>query len=397
MMAALHAVPPDPVDLKEAVATLNKAADETAAVVVESEPLVNAIVLGTVAHKHVYAAGGAGVGKTFSFEEWSRHLPEWRYFYVQMRPDMKREEMFGPLKMTGLQQDRYEHKIEGYAPTADMVVLDEIKDGRQFLRQLLNMLNERWFVNDGTRMDIPLKTAGGGTNFWIEEPELEALFDRFTLRLVQEAIKTDAGFAQVIRARLDRAKGIVPQRTTVTAAQLEAINNAVLTCSVPEDIVQVLVKLRRDAASERLTMSPRRWGDGVDVAKASAVRAGRDHVIEDDFRVFTMILPNHPDDFKTVRDLCKAFRDKFTEAVEQARDALDEQLTPLLAQRDLDDAGQPLDMKVVSGAHRQLKVLRKRIAETKDAHQGRDHAQLDRLTAQIDDAAVFIKKVVGIV
>jgi MoxR-like ATPase len=390
-MTALAAVPDPPTDLATAVAALNSAAEETKLVVVESEPLVDAIVLGTMARRHVYVAGAAGVGKTFSFEEWSKHLA-WTYFYVQMRPDMKREEMFGPLKMSGMQQDRYEHKIEGYAPTADALFLDEIKDGMHFLRQLLNMLNERWFVNDGARMDIPLKFAGGGTNFWIDEPELAALFDRFTLRLEQEAIKTTEGFLQVINGRLDRAQGIEPQRTVVTREQLDVINRAVRTCTVSQDMRQLLAKLRKDAADEKLTMSPRRWGDGLECAQAAAVRAGRDYVTEDDFRVFNYVLPNHPDDFKPVRDLCKNFRDKYTEAVEQARDAITEQMVKLDVERDKKSSGGAVEMKVLTDVNRTLKEVRERIAASMGEHQSRDSAPFDRLLAQIGEAEQWIHK-----
>lgn len=390
-MAALAAVPDPQADLPAAIAAINTAAEETKLIVVESEPLIDAIVLGTMAHKHVYAAGPAGVGKTFSFEEWRKHL-DWTYFYVQMRPDMKREELFGPLKMSGLQNDRYEHKIEGYAPTADALFLDEIKDGTHFLRQLLNLLNERWFVNDGTRIDIPLKMAGGGTNFWIEEPELAALFDRFTLRLEQEAIKTTDGFLQVIAGRLDRAKGIEPSRTVVTRAQLDLIHQAVLTCEVSPDMRQLLAKLRKDAADENLTMSPRRWGDGLMCAQAAAVRAGRDHVVEDDFRVFKLVLPNVPDDFKLANKLCKDFRDKYTEAIENCRDALEEQLVELTKQRDKASAGEDIEMAKVIEVNKTLKDVRKRIAAAQTEHQARDAAPFERMTAQIDESAQWIHK-----
>jgi MoxR-like ATPase len=308
---------------------------------------------------------------------------------------MKREELFGPLKMSGLANDRYEHKIEGYAPTADALFLDEVKDGGHFLRQLLNMLNERWFVNDGVRIDIPLKMAGGGTNFWIDsaaEPELGALFDRFTLRMEQHPIKTTDGFLSVIGGALDRAKGVKPQRTVVTREQLEVIHKAVNACEVPIEMRNLLAKLWKDAADEKLTMSPRRWNDGLDVAKAAAVRAGRDHVVEDDFRVFRLVLPNMPEDFKLARDLCKDFRDKYTEAVEVCRDALEEQLNRLKVQQDLAAGGGELSMSELLEINKVIKATQKQITAATNEHASRDRAPFDRLHEQAGGACAWIQK-----
>jgi MoxR-like ATPase len=388
-MAALRAVPtPDP-DLPGAVRAFNAAQDETNEVVVESESLVAALYLAVASRTHIFVCGSGGVGKTFASEELSKHLAL-TYFYTQFRADMKREEIFGPLSMTKLQQDEYVHVIEDTLVTAELAVLDEFKDGKAFLRQLLNILNERWFKNGRTRLEVPLITAVGATNFWVEEPELEALFDRLAQRIVQEPVKTSAGFKKILGAQVARGAGAKRQRTIVTPEQLAAIHAAVDACPVSPDVLTEVDKLRKAAQGENLYMSPRRWGEGVKLAQASAVLRGDTEVILDDLRTYARVLPNHPDDFKAARDLCKAFRDKFTEAVEQSRDALTEQVAKLQPARDAVAAGGSPDMTALIEVSKNLKEVKKRVEKAKADNAGRDHTQLDRVLTEANDAAQFI-------
>jgi MoxR-like ATPase len=386
---AVGAPAPTPVDLPTAVATINTASDETKDIVVESDSMVDAIVLATASRTHTYIYGGGGAGKTFGVEEWSRHL-DYRFFYTQCRTDMKREELFGPLSMKALQNDRYVHVTDGFLPWAQVAVLDEIADAKAFLRQLLNILNERWFVNGGVRMNVDLKAVFSMTNFWIEDVALAALFDRFAQRLEQEPVKTSAGFKKVIRGQLDRSAGATVTRTIVTADMWSIVHEAVDHCTVGSDIVDELDKLRKTAQGEKLVMSPRRWGEGMKLAKASAVLAGRDHVLLDDLRVFTRVLPNHPDDFKTARDLTKNFRDPFTAVVEQARDALLEITNDLTPVRDAVAAGTAADTSVLTATNFKLQQLDERIAKAKADNPSRATSQLDKLTTEAGEVREFI-------
>jgi MoxR-like ATPase len=391
--AARAAVAQVTADLPGAVKAYLQAADETKDVVVESDEYVDTLALATASRTHAYVAGSGGVGKTFGTEVWGQHFGV-TTFYVQFRNDTKREEVFGPLSMQALQQDLYQHVTRGYLPEAHLAVLDEFKDAGRFTRQLLNILNERWFVNGGVRTVTPLISAIGATNFWIEEQELEALFDRFAQRMVQEGVKTSRGFKKILNGQLARGAGAKPKLTIVTAEQLAAIHHAVDHCRVDPAILDIVDKLRKDAEKEKLYMSPRRWGEGLKIARAAAVLAGRDHVIEDDLRPFSRVLPNHPDDFKVARDLCKAFRDKFTEAVEESRAGLTTVRTKVQPQMDAVAGGGSADMNELTNIAREMKVLKSKIDGAKSANVGRDLTSLDKVLADLGDIEQFLHKAV---
>lgn len=58
---------------------------------------------------------------------------------------------------TGLENDEYTRKTDGYLPTAEVAFIDEIfKANSAILNALLTLLNERLFDNGNQRLEVPL-------------------------------------------------------------------------------------------------------------------------------------------------------------------------------------------------------------------------------------------------
>lgn len=382
-------------EIADVVKKANAARDETKDVVVESDDFIDAIYLAIVSGTHIYAVGAGGVGKTFGAEEAGKHFGI-ETFYTQFRADTKREEVFGPLSMTKLQQDLYEHVTQGYLPEAALAVLDEFGDAGRFTRQLLNALNERWFVNGGVRTTIPLITAIGTTNVWLDAEELSALMDRFAQRIVVEPVRTSRGFKKILKGQLDRDAGIKRKRklTIIGSEDLVVLRSHAKTCAVDDHIIDLVDDLRKTAKGEGLEMSPRRWGEGLKLARANAVLNGRSQVTEDDLRVYTRVLLNHPDDVKVARDLCKAFRDKLTTAAEEARNALDEIEKLLKPQREALANGATVDFSALTNASKAVSALVSKIDEAKAANGGRSNDALDKIAGEIGEAQTFMQRAV---
>lgn len=67
------------------------------------------------------------------------------------------QELFGPLSMRALEDDRYIRQTEGYLPKANVAFVDEIfKANSAILNTLLTVLNERLFDNGTDREQVPL-------------------------------------------------------------------------------------------------------------------------------------------------------------------------------------------------------------------------------------------------
>jgi MoxR-like ATPase len=104
------------------------------------------------------------------------------------------EELFGPLSLKALEDDRYERLVEGYLPTAQVAFLDEVfKANSAILNALLSLLNERVFDNGTQRQHVPLVTVVAASNETPADEALHAFFDRFLIRVPVQPV-SDAAF-----------------------------------------------------------------------------------------------------------------------------------------------------------------------------------------------------------
>ena len=97
--------------------------------------------------------------------------------------------------------DTYERAVEGYLPTADVVFLDEIwKAGPAIQNTLLTVINEKIFRNGNREMHLPLKLLVAASNELPAKGEgLEALWDRFVIRIECRPIKLEKNFRATLR------------------------------------------------------------------------------------------------------------------------------------------------------------------------------------------------------
>lgn len=123
---------------------------------VERDTEVRLMLLATLCGEHLLLLGPPGTAKS----ELSRRLASLSsgyYFERLLTRFSVPEELFGPLSMAGLEQDRYERQVKGYLPTASVAFVDEIfKANSAILNSLLSILNERVFDNGSQRIDVPL-------------------------------------------------------------------------------------------------------------------------------------------------------------------------------------------------------------------------------------------------
>jgi MoxR-like ATPase len=123
------------------------------------------------------------------------------------------EELFGPLSIKALEEDRYERHTAGFLPDASVAFIDEVfKANSAILNALLTLLNEREFDNGSGRQRCPLISAIGATNEVPEDEVAEAFFDRFLVRVPVEPVSA-AAFDRLLDAPTAVRHG--PRRETL--------------------------------------------------------------------------------------------------------------------------------------------------------------------------------------
>ena len=217
------------------------------------------------------------------------------------------EEIFGPLSIKQLQNDKFERNTEGYMPSSRIVFLDEIfKANSSILNTLLTILNERVFHNGLKREKTPLISLIGASNeLPFENDELTALYDRFLIRVVVGYVSDDE-----IEELLDikETEMEIPAEIKFTESDLNEIRNESEKVRVTSGIKRTIMQIRQDynkifAEDNHEIISDRKLVKMVKLLKISAYLNGRDKVDFSDLMLLINCLWNNPENIEKVTKL----------------------------------------------------------------------------------------------
>lgn len=217
------------------------------------------------------------------------------------------EEIFGPLSIKQLQNDKFERNTEGYMPSSRIVFLDEIfKANSSILNTLLTILNERVFHNGLKREKTPLISLIGASNeLPFENDELTALYDRFLIRAVVGYV-SDEEIEELLDIKETEME--IPAEIKFTESDLNEIRNESEKVRVTSGIKRTIMQIRQEynkifAEDNHEIISDRKLVKMVKLLKISAYLNGRDKVDFSDLMLLTNCLWNNPENIEKVTKL----------------------------------------------------------------------------------------------
>jgi MoxR-like ATPase len=119
-----------------------------------------------------------------------------RYFEYLLTPFTEPGELFGFYDPSKLTRDGTLERIhaDSMMQSAHVVFLDEVfKGSSAILNALLSFMNERAFYDRGRRHRVPLQCLFAATNELPDSEELQAIWDRFSLRCRVDNVRADRG------------------------------------------------------------------------------------------------------------------------------------------------------------------------------------------------------------
>jgi MoxR-like ATPase len=247
---------------------------ELAAALIERDAEIDLCLTALVAREHVLLVGPPGCAKSLLLDS----LLAWaggRKFAILLTKFSVPEEVFGPVSVAGLRDDRFVRVTAGKLPEADFAFIDEcFKASSAILNTLLKVLNERTFdAGDGVARTVPLKLCLAASNEWPcpeTGRELAALFDRFSLRKAVAPIRSQAG-----RQRLLWTRDHTPKlSTSITPAEVEQAHADALGLPWSDDAREALEAVLRELAKEGVQPGDRRQFRTVGVVQAYAWLCG---------------------------------------------------------------------------------------------------------------------------
>jgi MoxR-like ATPase len=127
-------------------------------------------------------------------------LGEGDYFEYMLTRFTEPSEILGPIDIDLLKQGRFVRRTKSRLPEAKVAFLDEIfKSNSAILNTLLTIVNERKYYQDGEPTPVALRMLFAATNEIPAQTELDALADRFILKIETHPVK-DTHFTELIDA-----------------------------------------------------------------------------------------------------------------------------------------------------------------------------------------------------
>jgi MoxR-like ATPase len=278
------------------------------------EEAVRLALLSAIANESIFFMGPPGTAKSMIsrriaaafkdfYEDGKFTTENGGYFEYLMNEFSTPDEICGPVDLSALNEkpSRYERQTEGYLPSAKVAFLDEIwKSGPAILNTLLTIINEKKFHNGKKVEKVPLVSLASASN---ELPEknrgLEALWDRFILRVFVNPVSDENNFFNVVDDPDDKKtkeEKEIEQKELYSKIEpyllnfddVKAWQDEINKIELSEEAKAVISGIRKELAllnndenhkgDEAWYVSDRRWKKIVHILKTSAFLNGRDSV-----------------------------------------------------------------------------------------------------------------------
>ena len=327
----------------------------------EKETEISLSLLAALAGESIILLGPPGVAKSMVARQLKTAFRDAQSFEYLMSRFSTPDEIFGPVSIQKLKtSDTYERAVEGYLPTADVVFLDEIwKAGPAIQNTLLTVINEKIFRNGNREMHLPLKLLVAASNELPAKGEgLEALWDRFVIRIESRPIKLEKNFRAML---LDsHADFLGPTDSTdfsgftgglghadfadnadfsdlkITSEEYAEWTERIDKIGVKIEVLDAILAIRKslravnvDEAAERrnIYVSDRRWKNIVRLLRTSAFMQDREEVDICDLLPIYHCLWQEPEERDAIRNIViRALFSPFADKLVEMKNALAEDI-----------------------------------------------------------------------
>jgi MoxR-like ATPase len=281
----------------------------------ERKQVIDGCLCAVLASEHVLLLGPPGTAKSALARALAQAFGG-VYFERLLTKFSTPEELFGPISLKALEQDRFKRVLTGKLPEAQFAFVDEcFKANSAILNSLLTLVNERVYHDDGAPVKVPLVTLFGASNELPEGKELEALFDRFLLRFDVQYLLQPANLRAVLLAA-EPAAG-----TPGTMAQLKRAQAEVGRVKITDDTVDALIQIRDVCRGEGIVASDRRWKKTLKIVQAAAWLGGEHATAPEDLALLVDSLWREPSERPKIARLVGKLADPIGTMAQEILDA----------------------------------------------------------------------------
>ena len=271
----------------EQVDRLQAVLDHLKTTFVGKSEIIDLMGICLIGRENLFLLGPPGTAKSAMVRALSERLQGQSFEYLLTR-FTEPNELFGPFDIRKLREGELVTNTEGMLPEATLIFLDELLNANSaILNSLLMVLNERIFRRGKEQKNLPALMIVSASNHLPEDEALQALFDRFLIRVRCENVAPDL-LNKVLQAgwKLEQDdKGKAPNITVKGIQKLQDLIKKVDLQDIQEVYIDLVTKLRNAG----LAVSDRRAVKLQRLIAASAVICKRTKAIPSDLWVLRFI------------------------------------------------------------------------------------------------------------
>lgn len=190
---------------------------------VDKDETVDMLGITLIGKENAFLLGPPGTAKSAIIRALSDCIEDGKNFEYLLTRFTEPNEIFGPFDIRRLKDGELVTNTEGMLPEASMVFLDEIFNANSaILNNLLTALNERIFKRGKETKRVPALMFVGASNILPEDESLNALLDRF-----------------LVRIRCDYVAPELLDQVLLAGRKLEAQNNTTRPSILPSEIIDL--------------------------------------------------------------------------------------------------------------------------------------------------------------
>jgi len=252
------------------------------------DEIIDLLGITLIARENAFLLGPPGTAKSAIIRLLASCIEGGKNFEYLLTRFTEPNEIFGPFDIRKLKEGELITNTEGMMPEASMVFLDEIFNANSaILNSLLLALNEKIFRRGKETRKLPALMFVGASNVLPEDEALNALLDRFLIRIECDYVDTDL-LEEVLVVGWKLENNAMDEKPSITPneiMELQAMSRKVDLSPIRKKYVDLVHNLRNTG----IKVSDRRAVKIQNLIAASALMCGRTEAIVSDLWVLKYI------------------------------------------------------------------------------------------------------------
>ncbi|HEC1756328.1 TPA: BspA family leucine-rich repeat surface protein [Campylobacter lari] len=289
----------------------------------ERDEVIKLVLLAFFSGKSIFLYGPPGTAKSMIARRSALAFGEDNHFFTYLMNRFSTpEEVFGPIDIKALKENKLKRVTKGYLPCANFAFLDEIwKSSPAILNTLLTIINEKIYKDGENNIEVPLYGLICASNeFPAANQGLEALYDRMLIRYEVLPLEQRESFENLVQKRKQEPINL---QEFISLDDLHIIQTKSQEIRFSKEALEIFLNIKSDIElhnqnlediDELIYISDRRYKSVAELLAVCAYLNDRKEILPIDLALLEHCLWSNEKDKKIIKQI---LQENFTHEVDE--------------------------------------------------------------------------------